>query len=244
MRIRPGLFLCLFLTLKANTAFGLINAKPLSGTSAVVRLTFTNGWVCSGVFLNASTILTAAHCLTPEPGKELTLKSILTENDEPLPFEQIALRPHPRYADQWWPAYDVGVIKVRQSSNVQTQFELETNEGKISDQAELYGCGRADLAKGHYQRTTGENRFVTIGSVLFFAGLLTSSSDRAGTAVSVAPNDSGGPIIDKASKKIIGVMTTTTLKLSNDYGLPILSTGTSTVTPENLSFIQSNLVPQ
>ncbi len=62
-----------------------------------------------------------------------------------------------------------------------------------------------------------------------------------GTDVSVAPNDSGGPILDKKTGKIIGVMTTTTVRQSATYGLPTLSTGTSTIVDHNLSFIQSHM---
>lgn len=64
---------------------------------------------------------------------------------------------------------------------------------------------------------------------------------EAGMQTTVAPNDSGGPIIDSQTNSIIGVMSTTTVQQSIRYGLPALSTGASTVIKDNLDFLISHL---
>ena len=53
----------------------------------------------------------------------------------------------------------------------------------------------------------------------------------------MASNDSGGPVISAGTKEIIGVLTTTTAKTSAHYGLPAVSTATSTITKANLDFL-------
>ena len=58
-------------------------------------------------------------------------------------------------------------------------------------------------------------------------------------SISIAPNDSGGPIVEKETGKIVGVMSTTILKDSLSYGVPTMSTGASTTTKSNFTFIKS-----
>lgn len=82
---------------------------------------------------------------------------------------------------------------------------------------------------------------VGINGILFFLGMSLSDAEFLGSEVSVAPNDSGGPIVDAERRRIIGVMTTTTLKQSLKFGLPTVSTGTSILTKPNLDFILKNL---
>lgn len=231
-----------FLFLKSLDALSLINGTPLLEAKDIVRIKLTNGWVCSGVFIDPFTILTAAHCISPEKNNEkLQIDKMESANDLVLALEVKKLIPHPEYSSQYWPLYDIGIIKTSKNSNFEGRYQLQnTLEDHLND-AILIGCGRTDYESKSYSRTTGENSFLRIGAVLFFLGESSNLKTNIGMKVSVAPNDSGGPILEKTTGKIIGVMTTTTLKDSLAYKVPTLSTGTSTATQKNLIFIQNQM---
>jgi hypothetical protein len=221
------------------TAYALINGSPLAGEPNVVRIIFDNGWMCTGTFIDAYTILTAAHCITPE-NEPLHLARVLSENDETVQVDQLALLPNPTYSHQWWPSSDIGIIKTSENRKFKNSLYLENAEMKFGGGAILIGTGKTSLSSNVRQRNFGSNSFLRIGSVLFFLGRSSNSTD-AGRYTTVAPNDSGGPVLDQNSRHIIGVMTTTTAKDSAKLGLPALSTATSTVTKDNLDFIQTHM---
>ena len=223
-------------------ALALINGKPLIGSPDVVRLKFKNGWVCSGVYIDQKTILTAAHCLViPETKKLIELVQVLTDNDSELDVKQIESVVHPSYQHQSWPAYDIAIIKTTENKKFGASFHLKTKEKSLSGKATLFGCGKNNLSLKTYARTTGSNSFIRLGSILFFIGKSSTDNSDLGVNVSIAPNDSGAPIIDSQSKNIIGISTTTSVKTSAQFGVWALSTGTSTIVPANLEFIRQHL---
>ena len=227
-----------------HPGFALINGKPLVEKPDVVRLIFTNGWVCSGIFIDQYTILTAAHCLVEEKLKTVQLDRVLSQDDRQIIIEAKSLIPHPLYVHSWWPSYDIGVIKTSKNINFRGDYKIESKKLNRTGNIILMGAGRNDLSSLKYVRTIGSNTFFRIGSVLFFWGSSRNSTLVSGENVSVAPNDSGGPVIDQATGKIIGVMTTTTLKQSVKYGISALNTGTSIVTKSNLDFLVQHLGPE
>ncbi len=237
------IFLFLFALALTTNSFALINAKSLENKPDIVRLIFKNHWICTGVYLDPTTILTAAHCITEDKGKAPpVLDQVLSkESDEPVAVTQINSFSHPGYKGQFWHSHDVGIIKTSINKKFNGDFKLET---KLFDQygsAILYGSGKSDLTKNLLSRSLGENSFLRMGAILFFIGKSNNMSTEVGFKTSIAPNDSGAPIVDKVSGKIIGVASTTTVIKSQSYGLPTLSTGTSTVIPSNLEFIIKHL---
>lgn len=236
----------LFVTILVSVlkASALVNGAPLKGAADIIRIKFSNGWICSGVYLDPYTILTAAHCISDDE-KEIKLETSLieSENDALLDVKLLQLIPNPNYAGQYFPTFDVGVIKTTANKKFTGEFQLAKNLDGIFQTAILFGCGRTEYDKKLYFRTTGENAYIKLGSVLFFLGEYSNGKIPIGKSVSVAPNDSGGPIVDKATGKIVGVMTTTTLKDSINYKIPVISTGTSTLVKINLEFIQKNMGP-
>lgn len=228
----------------AIEAFALVNGVPLKNSPDVVRIKLTNGWVCSGAYIDPYTILTAAHCISPTEATEiLYIDRIESEDDGLLDVKLVSLIPNPNYSAQYWHAFDVGIIKTTRNQKFVGHFQLQKSQKGYVQDAVLFGCGRIEHDKKVYFRTTGENSFIQIGAILFFIGKSENLKPSTGSSVSVAPNDSGGPILDKTTGEIVGVMTTTTLKLSGSYGVPTLSTGTSTVVEHNLSFIRNHMSP-
>lgn len=222
----------------------LINGKPLGGATDIVRLQFKNGWVCSGLFLDAYTILTAAHCIYADGINNFPrLEKVFSADDKLINVTVVSLLPHPSYAAQAWPSSDVGLIKTTKNDEFTGSLRLETKVMRTLGRAELFGCGRTDPVRKEYARTTGENNFLRLGSVLFFFGKSAAETEQLGVAVIIAPNDSGGPIVDISTGNVVAIATTTTAKQSSEHRIPALSTGTSTVIAENLDFILAHLGP-
>jgi len=69
-RVNTTIFVCalffILLCVQSQECFTLINGVPLEGANDVVRIRLKNEWVCSRVFIDPNTILTAAHCISPE----------------------------------------------------------------------------------------------------------------------------------------------------------------------------------
>ncbi len=231
----------LFMLFLSSESHATINGQQVLATPDLVRITFTNGWICSGVYLNPTTILTVAHCLTPVDEKEsLQIKSIQSVDDKELAVKQVELIPHPKFSSQLWHAYDVGLIKTTKNENFAGDFQLDTEGNSFVANSRLYGCGRISTEK-NYGRRFGENKYVRFGSILFFFGKTTDDKENLGKSASIAPNDSGAPVIDLRSGKIVGVAATTTLKQSAKYGLATMSTATAINSEENLKFIEQHL---
>jgi hypothetical protein len=234
------ILLCLLIPIKA---FCLINGEPLVRTPDLVRIVFNNGWMCTGAYVDPNTILTAAHCLVPEDNKNILISSILSENDSKLEVTIHKILPNPAFSAQWWPSADVGLVKTSTNPKFESDFRLplRSTTETLRGMAVLYGAGKVDSALVMRKRMFGTNLFMRLGSVLFFLGPSDPTGTHAGQEVSVAPNDSGGPVVDNKTGMILAVMTTTTLRDSLKYGLPVISTGTSITSQENFKFLSENL---
>ncbi len=88
-------------------------------------------------------------------------------------------------------------------------------------------------------RSTGENGFLKIYSVLFFLGK-SKSTGGTGQSAMIAANDSGGPVVSRQTGKIIAIATETTAVASSDYGLPAIGIATSVLEESTMNFIASH----
>jgi hypothetical protein len=98
------------------------------------------------------------------------------------------------------------------------------------------GAGRFDLEKGTEGKTKGTAFYIRIGSFIYMLGKSKNTED-AGQSVTVAPNDSGGPIIDPKSSKVVAIATRTTIGSTKGNFFPAISIGTLLNTNENRAFI-------
>lgn len=159
-----------------SISYALVSGMAIDSNFPVVRLIFKNkSHVCSGVFLNAYTILTAAHCVSNKKsweGLSLEIDSILDAKENKISVKQVKNIPHPDFQNHWYGS--------RQNS-------ISFLFGKI------LSWGKSEI------------------------------TDPLGIDVSVAPNDSGGPLVDKKSNQIVGVLWGTYLSLTSKWGLPSTS---------------------
>lgn len=211
-------------------SWSLTSAVPSTDLPDLVRIRFANGWVCSGIFIDPFTVLTSAHCLLSNADQKFLSETYLeNEYSGKLAVSVVQFIPHPEYSAQFWHSSDVGVIKTSRYAEYSGAFTL-AEDLKFSAKVKLLGCGRTEPSKEMYLCTTGENTAYRWGGILFLLG-----------ESSIVNNDSGGPMIDLETQKIIAVNSTTTVNQTSAVGLPTISTGTSTVVEPNLSFVKKHM---
>ena len=214
----------------------------LDGAPDVVRIRFTEKTSCSGVYIDATTILTAAHCVTPTKTwmDPVVIEAIESVNRTELDVKVLKLIPQPRFAEQYWPAFDVALIKTTENKKFEGAFKM-ADETPLFGSATFFGTGRIQAHVDYFERTTGTNFYVRIGSVLSFLGHAKKAMEPTGSWVGIAHGDSGGMIVSTETGQIIAVITTSTINQSSGLWLPTYGTGTSVTSDENRKFILSHL---
>jgi hypothetical protein len=101
----------------------------------------------------------------------------------------------------------------------------------------FFGVGRTFQAEEKYGRTTGRNSFFRIGNFLYAFGK-SKNSNNPGENVSLAPNDSGAPILDTETNRVIALASKTTVSVTLDTWIPAVSIGTVLNTASNIEFLK------
>ncbi len=148
--------------------------------------------------------------------------------------------PHPKFTHQWWSAHDVGLIKTTENKGFRKNFPLENVSQAVVGTSILYGCGITEFEPKQRIRSSGINAFFRIGSVLFFVGK-SHTENTFGSCTSFAPNDSGGPVVNPETGKVIAIATQSTAATSNKYGLPALSGATFLLGKSTQDFIRRQM---
>lgn len=231
----------LFYILDANA---LINGEKLKEDIPIVSIHFKNGsHVCSGVFLNSKTIMTAAHCLSDKKkwkGFSLEIDKIMNSENKKLEIVVQTIIAHPQFEySKLGNSHDVGVIKVE--GRISFKYFPQLYSGKVlSGKGLFYACGRKNNSKKSRECSQGENEYsLILGQIVSFG--FSNDKERNGINVSVAPNDSGGIIIDSKLNEIVGVVWGTWSPLLFKYDLKTPSFGTPLTDKVNLDFILTHI---
>lgn len=104
----------------------------------------------------------------------------------------------------------------------------------------IMGAGRVDLEKGTYGRSKGTASYIRTSKFIYMLGK-SKNTENPGNGVTVAPNDSGGPILDIESGGVIAISSQTTIGSTKGTFLPAISIGTLLNTDETREFIRTLL---
>lgn len=240
--LRSALF-SLFL-LHSTHGLALINGKTIESDFPIVRLYFkNNSHICSGVFIDSFTILTAGHCLSDKKtwkGFSIEVEKITDAYENSIDVKWISSSPHPQFSYKWYGnKNDIGVVKTTKL-NQNLQFpKLGSINMENIDEVTLYACGKIEVDSKERKCLSGTNSFNHVFNQIIIWGL-SSAEGTPGVNVSIAPNDSGGVLVNSKSKKIIGVLWGTWAPLLYKYRL----NAPSFITPldnDNLEFVKNML---
>jgi hypothetical protein len=117
---------------------------------------------------------------------------------------------HPKYKIGKSDGQDVGVIKTSEYLSNDAFFSLSDGLPDIWGRAQLMGAGKIDLITKEFGRSQGSANFVRLGIFVYLMGK-SRNSELRGSQTTVAPNDSGAPIIDLRNGKVTASSCQTTV---------------------------------
>lgn len=238
--MKSFIFFCLF-WIQSISVLALVNGQPLLGKPDLVRLEFNNrDSVCSGFFLSPSSIVTAAHCLYSwRDGNIAKLTGIISVDEKKLDLEVFELIPHPGY-ENGWATHDVAVIKVSNHSAFKGNFQISDHDVPMFGRLIYCGAGKIDMDKKIYGRSTGEASYLAFNSYIF--GFGPSIASEKGGSASIASNDSGSPVIQKETGKVMAVASQSTAIGTSGSFLPAVSISTSLNEKSNRDFLFKHIM--
>lgn len=229
-------FFHLLMFLIALPAHALINARPLKGYPDFVKLEFENREsVCSGFFLHPHKLVTAAHCLYSWKDKRpLKLEKIISENDRILDLTIIKILPHPLYL-KGMSKHDIAIIETSPFKGFVGNFKLTRESPNFQIPGTLLGAGKINIETKSEGRTIGQNTFYHLSG--YYLALGSSKNDGETHEASIAPNDSGSPLLNEQNE-VMGLATKSTVSWTSGTIVPAISIGIDLREEENRKFLE------
>jgi hypothetical protein len=102
-----------------------------------------------------------------------------------------------------------------------------------------FGAGKTDMKKNIYGRAIGEANYLKLGS--YILGFGPSNYKIEGGDASIAANDSGSPVIQKETGKVIAVASKSTAITTSGSFLPAISISVSLEDKSNSVFLDKHI---
>jgi hypothetical protein len=236
-RVKRAILLALFLLISSRSE-ALMNGVEIEGHDDLVRLEFDQRkGVCTGFYVSETIIITAAHCLYDYLNNVSVLEIFSSSDKASLNVKIKRFILHPEYK-RGSSRNDLGIIETTEYKDFQGEFRMRRPDPKSIGKLLIYGAGKIDVARKVYGRSSGANWFLRVGPFVVFVGHSFFSS-RPGMNSSVAPNDSGSPIMDVNSNRVIAIASKTTSGLFSGSFWPIFNIGTLLTTQHNRDFLRA-----
>ncbi len=130
----------------------------------------------------------------------------------------------------------MAVIKVSNHLAFEGNFLISDKDIPMFGFLVYFGAGKIDMEKKIYGRSTGEASYLAFNSYNFGFGSSRASENGEGSA-SIASNDSGSPVIQKETGRVMAVASKSTAIDTSGSFLPAISISSSLEEKSNRDFL-------
>jgi hypothetical protein len=217
----------LILVFISLSASALTNSLPYLKSPDLVRIEINQREsVCSGFYVNRTSIITAGHCIRGQDAKQITLFTATGQ----IKIYVDKVIPHPDL--------DIGIIKTSDYIHFVGKYPVSYEHIPRSGSLLLLGAGKIDVVKKIDGFSNGTNSYFRFANKLYIMGA-SKTQDLVGVNVSISPNDSGSPML--INSKVVAIATQSSVVWTHNTFLPALSIGVGLQNEEVAEFLKANL---
>ncbi|XP_055851445.1 trypsin-4-like [Episyrphus balteatus] len=242
-------FAFFLLTIKASNI--PIDGKIVNGTEVNIKnfpyqvsVRSMDRHICGGSIISADRILTAAHCTDGQDPKSMSIRHGSSYADFGIKHQVIQIFQNPNF-DFYYKQYDVSVMKIHPPINfTRSSQPAKLAKKRLADNSDVIICGWGVLRKEEDIEDLGKRRLraVTVQVVnmekcqeLYRWQVHDLAMCAAAKGKDSCQGDSGGALISKTSRQIVGTSSW------GDGCAKADKPGVYTSVPDHLEFIRENM---
>lgn len=200
--------------------------------------------ICGGVFLNASTFLTAAHCVHKTNSVVIGVGEYSPDTSRHIPVDKILI--HPLWSNSQQnnqSTHDIAVLKIPTTTNIRDFAVIAP--AQIGCDYEVVGYGRVSSGNDIQSADVIRERK---SAEICIDQISTETMTISGVDGGFCFGDSGGPIFEKNSNRLVGIMSAAELDetgncLRNNRGIAVTASMYSSFISERATDISLEICP-